>query len=258
MGDPNMRRHPPSLSLAIALAALVAGLAAGCATFDYRALQRDFIEAARTDNELAVDPVAASAADTAAAYTSIGGTLTPERIAALDPKLQGNAWVLRGYSQWRAGQYKEAVNTADAGLKAPSVGPRDRVLLQLLPALAVDSEQTDNWIKLNRKLTGPQYAPFGKAYAEAYGELGKADDLVDASTAPSTGYYLAYQRWRILSNWSLVIASVETMASPARAAAQAEAEKVVGSKLSTAADAARDRIPSTNPLRQLIRSQGGG
>jgi hypothetical protein len=32
----------------------------------------------------------------------------------------------------------------------------------------------------------------------------------------------------------------------------------VGSKLSTAADAARDRIPSTNPLRQLIRSQGGG
>src|SRR5262245_16504629 len=112
-----MRRHWPSLSLPIALAALaLVSLTAGCATFAYRALQHDFIEAARTDNALAVDPVAASTADTAATYTSIAAALAPERIAALDPKLQGNAWVLRGYSQWRAGQYREAINTADAGL----------------------------------------------------------------------------------------------------------------------------------------------
>jgi hypothetical protein len=254
-----MQRPTRSLSLTTALVALVlAGLAAGCATFQYRALQRDFIEAARTDNEAAVDPLAASAADTGAAYASIASALTPERIAGLDPKLRANAWVIRSYSQWRAGQYREAINSADSGLKAPGVGPRDRVLLQLLPALVVDSEMTDRWIEKNRKLNEAEYAPFGKAYAEAYGELGKADDLVDASTAPSTRYYVAYQRWRILSNWSLVIASVDTMTSPARRAALADAEKVVGGPLSRAADAARDRIPDGHPLRQLIRSQGGG
>jgi len=254
-----MRLHTRSRTLPIAIVVLcIAGLTSGCpSTFHFRSVQSEFIEAARADNQAAVDPLSESTAD--ASYASIAADLTPERIAELDPKLRGNAWVIRSYSQWRSGRYREAIVSADAGLKTDGVGPRDRILLQLLPALAVDSEAKDLWVAKNRTLTEADYGTFKQAFTQAYGELRKAESLVDASTAPSTRYYIKYQQWRIVNDWSIVIASVDKGAvpSPARNAARADAEKVVGGKLSEDADRARDAIPDGHPLRQLIKAQGG-
>jgi len=258
-----MRRPTRRLSPLFALL-VIAGLAGGCpSTFQYRGIQSQFIEATRADNQSAVDPSSADPlvqSTAAAAYPSIAAELTPERIAALDPKLRGNAWDIRGYSQWRAGLYKDAVGSSTSGLATPGLGPRDRILLQLLPALAVDSEAKDMWAAKKGTLTEADYPPFQESFAEACRALGKAQDLIDESTAPSTQYYLAYQRWRILNNWNIVIGSIDKQnaSSPARVAARAQAEKTVGSELSAAARAARDSIPSGVPLRQLIKAQGGG
>jgi hypothetical protein len=254
-----MQLHTRFRSLATTLIVLaIAGLAFGCpSTFHYRTLQSEFIEAAHADNQASVDPLSASTAD--ASYASIAAELTPERIAELDPKLRGNAWVIRSYSHWRSGRYRDAIASADIGLKTDGVGPRDRILLQLLPALAVDSEAKDLWVAKNRTLTAADYAPFKQAFTQAYGEIRKAESLVDANTAPSTTYYIAYHQWRIVTNWNIVIASVDkdAVVSPARSAARADAEKVVGEELSRKADAARDKIPDWHPLRQLIKAQGG-
>src|SRR5262245_42975947 len=139
---PSFRR---SLAFAVVACAV---LVAGCpSTFQYRSVQTQFIEATRADNAASVDPLSASPAE--APYLSIVADLTPDRIAEVDPKLRGNAWVIRSYAQWRSGSYKEAINTASAGLKAPGLGPRDRILLTLLPALAIDSEAIDRWNKKN-------------------------------------------------------------------------------------------------------------
>src|SRR5262245_31333358 len=202
---------PPRVSAFATLsfiALAVAGLTAGCAvpttfaapatTFQYRALQNQFIEAARADNQAAVDPLSASTAD--AAYASIAAELTPERIAELDPKLRANAWVIRSYSLWRSGRYKDAITSADIGLKTEGLGPRDRVLLELLPALAVDSEAKDLWTAKNRTLTAADYAPFKEAFTQAYFQLSKVETLIDANSAPKPTYYVAYHRWRILND----------------------------------------------------------
>ena len=238
----------------VLIALAIASLASGCAsTFQYRALQSRFMEAAQADNQAAVDPLSASTADTA--YAPIAAELTPERIAELDPKLRANAWVIRSYSLWRSARYQDAIASAGTGLKTDGLGPRDRILLLLLPALAVDSEQRDLWVAKNRTLTGADYPPFQQAFSLVYGELGKAS--ADVSSAPSTMYYVEYQRWRILNDWNIVLGSIDKddSDSPARREARALAEKVVGSQLTDAADAARKKIPDGHPLRQLIEAQ---
>ena len=257
-----MRRPTRRLSPLFALL-VIAGLASGCpSTFQYRGIQSQFIEATRADNQSSADPLVqstAAAGGGSSTYASIAGELTPERIAALDPKLRGNAWVIRGYSQWRAGLYKDAVGSSASGLATPGLGPRDRVLLQMLPALAIDSEMKDLWVAKKETLTEADYPPFREAFTEAYRVLGKAQNLIDESTAPSTKYYLAYQRWRILNDWNIVIGSIDRENTPSstRNAARAQAEKIVGGTLSDVAAAARDTIPPGTPLRQLIEAQGG-
>ncbi len=251
-------RSPASGIRVPACVIAVAAMVVGCAsTFQYRAVQRDFMEAARIDNLATADPLSASTA--AASFGTIVSDLTPEKIADLDPKLRGNAWVIRGYSQWRAGQYREAIVSADAGGDAASLGPRDKVLLEMLPALAVESEQYDAWVAKQRVLSTADYPPFAAGFREAWEQLGKAANLMDEQTAPSTRYYLAYQRWLLLTNWRLVIASInrEQPGDSAREAARCAAEKVVGEKLDVAAAKQRDAIPGWYPLRDLIKAQGG-
>ena len=242
------------LLLAFALVSL------GCrSTFQYRAIQSDFIQAVRIDNEAAVDPLSASTAE--AAYASIAGDLTNERIGELNEKLKGNAWVVRGYSEWRAGLYKDAITSAEKGTRETVLGPRDRILLELLPALATDSETRDEWLEMGREISGTdEYRDFQTRFKNIYAQLGVAEASVGPSTSPSTKYYVAYHRWRILNNWRMVIASVDKQdpLSAAQAEARSQAEVVVGGDLKLAAIKARDEIPAPHPLRQLIKSQGGG
>jgi hypothetical protein len=251
-------RRPLRLSLTVPVVALAVA-AAGCSTFQYRAIQTQFSDAARADNDSSVDALSASTAETA--YAAIVTDLTPDRIAKLDPTLHGNAWVIRSYSQWRSGHYTEAIDTAGTGIATPGLGARDRVLLTLLPALAIDSQAVDRWNAKRQQLTGAEYADFGRDFSTAYGELEKTKSAIDASAAPSTRYYVAYQRWRILNDWSIIIGTIDWDLpgnSAARQAARGAAETLVGGTLSSAAKDARDSIPDGHPLRQLIKAQGGG
>jgi hypothetical protein len=250
-------RRSLRVSLTLPFVALTAVMG-GCATFQYRTIQTQFSDAARADNDSSVDALSASTAETS--YASIVTDLTPERIAKLDPKLHGNAWVIRSYSQWRSGRYADATGTARTGLATPGLGSRDRVLLTLLPALAIDSQAVDRWNAKGRQLTGAEYADFGRDFSTAYGELEKTKSAIDASAAPSTRYYVAYQRWRILNDWSIIIETIDWNVpgeSAARKEARDAANALVGSTLPTAAKQARDSIPDGNPLRQLIKAQGG-
>jgi hypothetical protein len=243
-----------TLLLAFALVTL------GCqSTFQYRAIQSDFIQAVRIDNEASVDPLSASTAE--ASYASIAADLTNERIGKLDEKLRGNAWVIRGYSEWRAGLYKDAIASAERGTRETVLGPRDQILLELLPALATDSETRSKWLEMGREITGSDdYEDFQTRFKNVYAQIGVAEASVGPSTSPSTKYYVAYHRWRILNNWRMVIASVDKQdpLSTAQANARSQAEAVVGGDLELAADKARDAIPTPHSLRQLIKSQGGG
>lgn len=253
-----MRRPVRFLATTIATFGLAA-LAIGCpATFQYRALQTNFMEAAHLDNVATVDPLSESTAD--ASFAAIVTDLTPARIAALDPKLRGNAWVIRGYSQWRSRQYEDAINSADSGLKTANLGPRDRVLLTLLPALAVDAEVREAWLAKQPSLTPADYAPMATQFTNAYRQVGKAKSLYDADTAPSTKYYVAYQEWRIVNDWQIAIGSIEfdSGESPARSAARAAAEQVLGRKFDVALESVRGEIPKDHPLRAMIAARSGG
>ncbi|HEV7732109.1 MAG TPA: hypothetical protein VGR62_08100 [Candidatus Binatia bacterium] len=251
--------RPPARSVATTIAAIgLAAVALGCAsTFQYRAVQSNFMEAAHLDNLATVDPLSESTAE--ASYASIVTELTPEKIAGLDPKLRGNAWVIRGYSQWRSGQYAGAVTSAESGLATDALGPRDRVLLTLLPALAVDSEVKVAWAAKLPSLTEADYAPLGKDFATAYRQVTKARGLYDQSTAPSTKYYVAYQEWRLVNDWQIVIGTLdrESEVSAARAGARAAAETILGGKFAVVLDAARESIPKGHPLREMIAAQSG-
>lgn len=250
-----MRRSRPVSALFLVV--LAAG-AIGCpATFRYRNIQTEFMEAARLDNLATVDPLSESTAE--ASYTSIAAELTPQHIERLDRKLHGNAWVIRSYSQWRSKQYVEALDSARRGRDVKELGPRDRVLLALLPALVVDAEARDKWTAQGRRLTGADYPPFEKAFRQAYGELRQAATLLDASTAPSTTYYVAYQRWRIVNDWRIVIASIDDQdpLAPAMLKARVDAQQVVGRPLADEMRAAEKSIPDWHPLREMIAAQSG-
>lgn len=244
-------RRPHGIALLFLALPLIA---ASCPrSFEYRAIQGDFIEAARIDNQAAVDPVFESSAR--ASYARIAEELSAERIAELDPKLRPNAWVIRSLSLWRAGRYKEAIASADTGSRVEGLGPRDQVLLALVPALAVDSEAKDDWMAAGRELSSLEaYAPFQTSFEQAFAQIEKAEQLLGESAAPSTSHYVSYQRWRVLNDWRIVIASIDREAalSELRSAAKESAKSRVGKSLKDAAREAREAIPEPHPLHQLI------
>lgn len=241
-------------------------------TFQYRAVQADFMAAVRDDNVAAVDPLAKSAAG--AGYPQIVEQLTPERIAELDPRLRPNAWVIRAYSQWGAAGTPgadtqrlttDAVASAESGIGSIAAsglpkGSRDEVLLTLLPALAIDRHVGADWDRRGRALTPQSYASdFAPRFEGAVTRLDAAADAETAATPNDAKYYLTYQRWRIVQNWSAVILSIAG-ADATRSAREAALTKLQApngvTTLTKYGDTLRDAIPDGHPLRALIAAQG--
>lgn len=264
----------------IALAVLIAVAASGCVggpvqTFQYRAIQADFMEAARADNVAGVDPLSASTVG--ATYPQIVDQLTPERIRDLDPRLHANAWVIRSYSQWRAAALGgpagkqltlDAVQSAQAGLQASGLqaGSRDQVLLTLLPALAIELEIAADWEADARTLTPDRYADaFAPRFGTAVTRLDAARLAASDATPADTRYYVAYQRWRIVHNWNRIIESISgpdgaatrTVRISARQSALAKLGAPAGMSMADHAAKISNDIPADHPLRSLIAAQGG-
>ncbi len=229
-----------SLLLAVSLALV----AASCPrTLAYRAVQDDFETAVLADGP-GLDPQAVVA------------SLDDARIARLDSELRANAWMMRSFSEWRAGALDAAKVSSERGVRAgPVPGSRDDVLLHLVPALVVDSQVMDAWQAGSRTLALADYrAGPGRDMATALAKLEEAQRRYGASTPVSTKHYVAYHRWRLIQNWREIISHLPT---PAERNAAREQARQDGRSLREAADAARDAIPAGQPLRQRIAEQGG-
>lgn len=232
-------------------------------TLTYRSIQRDFNEAVLLDNTTAVDPFGEG--QSALMYQEIAAKLTREQIERLDERLHANAWLLKAVAEWRSGQQQAAIASAESGLRAKGLQPhsRDHLLLTLLPALAVDSEMKEKWIAKGRVTTVQEYTAedgYKRDFQTVFAYFDRAERTLGPGTPGSAIWYLHYQKWRVLNDWRLLIASLQGPGSTeARKTARTEAAAILGiDNLENEADRQRDAIPESHALRQLIRAQGGG
>jgi hypothetical protein len=118
------------------LALLAALTLTGCRVLEHRHVQRDFEDAVRAES--AQEPFNTG-------YEYVLETVTPEYIAKLDSRLRPNAWMMRGMAAWRLKEYTSALECYTKGEQEPALvrGSRDDIVLNLLPALVIDSEQMD-------------------------------------------------------------------------------------------------------------------
>ena len=141
-----------------------------CTVLRYRAIQEEFKLAVELDNENAMSRYGSSQVFVDPGYDEVINNLSDQYIAALDPKLQPNAYMLRAVSEWRlahsqtsydaASPYLDAsLSSASAGLEdfGPEQHSRDRVILTLLPALVIDTEIERRFDDLGRKVSAAQY-----------------------------------------------------------------------------------------------------
>lgn len=238
-------RHLRPLILCLTLA-----LAAGCRTIAFRDIQRDFQDAVRADN--AGDPFSDG-------HESVVATLTPEYISALDARLRPNAWMLRAVSAWRSGQYRMANESAERGRRDPGLvsGSRDDVILNLVPALAIDGEQTARLSRAPAALSGADYRNYETAYKLALQQISEARNRFNEKTPEDVAAYFYYQRWRLLQHWTAAINRLDPREPDAIVAATEQARRILGKPLDEAVIESRDKIPTGHPLRNLVRAQGG-
>jgi hypothetical protein len=236
------------------LAASLALATSACQTVQYRQIQGDFEAAVLADNAQ-LNPVIDRSTEL---YEEVAGSLTDERIGKLDPKLRANAWMLRAFSEWRSGQLAKARASAGSGVDAkPAESSRDDVLLQLIPALVIDSEIMNAWVAAGRVTDAAAYAGSQeKDFGTALARVDKAKGRIGPATPLGTIYYVEYQRWRIIQNWREVISRIPDEQRDERRAARERAQ-VDGKALKDAAQESRDAIPESNFLRQQILAVGG-
>lgn len=251
--------------------------AASCTTLRYREIQDDFNRAVEMDNENAMGRYGSSTVFIDPAYDEIIKNLSDEYIKALEPRLQPNAYMLRAVSQWRLARsqisYDDASPYLDAALKSardglkdpePEQFSRDQVILTILPALVIDTEIEKQFNDRDRKLSAAQYEQkpdFKSLFEQAFEELQAGEKAIGPATPPSVGYYVKFQRWRLIQNWRTVINGIEAEpgAVPStddlrdtasrEAAAHLEVESL-GAALKAIEDP--NSIPTGEPIRKVM------
>ena len=256
----NPRFSTARIVLAVALATLT-----GCSTIKYREVQSRFEQAVRADNEQSEQPFT----DTAGRYEAIAAELTPAYIAKLDEKLQPNAWTLRAVSEWRAGRFTNAVQSANEGLnsierlkqKEPKFeASRDSILLTMIPGLVEDSRLRQRLKELGPQDVATNYNAYAGKFHTALRALAEAKLKMAPATPAGVGYYWDYQCWRVLQNWQYVIGQLPI---PQQAQANQDADSFISenlggkdlleaSTLPAAVSKAENAIPENHVYRQLI------
>ena len=236
-------------ALAFGLAAL---LFTGCQTLDYRQIQNDFNQSVEADNT--GNPFVGQ-------HTRVLERLTPEYIGKLETKLRPNAWMLRSVSAWRVGSNEVAITAAREGLKEPTLvpGSRDHVVLEMIPALVIDSDLNRRWIEAGRTLTTSDYVATYETngFVQAWKQLsGPASQAIKASTPQEVVAYFHYQRWRLILNWTAAIVSINPTTNIVAAQAQACTILKVQRDPLFAAQKEVEQIPDSSAFARLIKAQG--
>jgi hypothetical protein len=233
------------LGLALAVAFLTA-----CQTLNYRKIQDDFNKSLQTGDT-----------GSPRQHARVLERLTPEYIGTLDPTVRPNAWMLRSISAWQLESNDVALAASRRGLGEPTLvaGSRDHVILEMIPALVIDSDLYRRWINAGKTLTASEYTSTYETtgFVQAWRQLsGPARNAISAATPDEVIFYFHFQRWRLIMNWAAVITSI----TPADefVAAQARACAVLGVDRDPmfAAQKEVDQIPDTSPLSKFITAQG--
>lgn len=239
----------------VGVLALVVVLAAGCRTLDYRTVQAAFDVAAQADNNTWGSGFTETNPATDPGYQPVLDALTDARIGKLDARVQANAWLLRAVSEWRVGQFTNALGSAQNGLGAgPRDHSRDKILLSLLPALVIDSEIKELWRQSGRVMDTNRYSRVERDYATAFQVFDRTEAQFGPGTPPSTQVYCLFQRWRALHNWQTVILSLQGGESAQAQAFERAKSHFQGRDLDTVATETKAKIPAGHPLHQLIES----
>ena len=232
-------------------------IASGCATLDYRDIQRDFNSAVMADNVRTAEALGALTSSGAEGlYEDIRAKLTDERIAALDERLRPNAYAIRAVSEWRSGRLAEARDTALTGLKLPNVAssPRDEMVLEMIPALVIDEELVSQFRRDRGDFSKKQYDErYARDFATAAVTMARVVNKVRPATSEAILYYVSLQRWRILQNWRIIIAAIKDGAD-ARQAALQDAASRLGGPLVEEILRIEDLVPPGDPIRKVMEA----
>ena len=223
--------------------------------FDLQRTQRTFDAASHQDNLAAIGQGIPSG------YADVLKELTPERISALpDPRLKANAWMMRGVSEWRTGDYLKAQASAANGLQAgPESGSRDHLLLLMLPALAIDGQIFDAWKKAGQSFTLEQYNSMAaNDYPVALTKLRSVSGSFNEKTDDDTRHLVAFHQWRLFLNWDAMINRMTADESVRDAAAEIASSHFGSISLAKQARAARDSIRTDSTYGKLIASRPNG
>lgn len=246
-------KHPMTTFRVLLCTCVVPLLLACCTTISYRDVQADFNDAAAADIGL---PGKTESPLTSPDYQSVHGMLTNTYIMRLDARLQPNAWLLRSFCEWRMNETADSRRSAARGLRAgPASGSRDDILLTLLEPMNIDtairSELPVSAADIKPETYFDGSPSLERRYRLAYQGIVESEGKIQPNTPESTKYYLAYQKWRILHHWSILISSIADR--DARHSALDKAEGILGAELSKAKSLARDSVPPNHPLRSKMR-----
>jgi hypothetical protein len=198
----------------ILLLILVAALVSSCAsTVTYRDIQKGFNNAVQAENVQAVEAVGLVTSSSLAGYEDVLARLDDKYIQSVDPKLKMNAYAMKAIAQWRTGKLSEAKQTAATGLALGNVpsNPRDKMVLLIIKPLVNDQDLGVRYRQLpaprHVSLTGYQNI-YAKDFADAAADLKNAAAQATPDLPEDVVFYVYYQRWRVLQNWHIVIASL--------------------------------------------------
>ena len=98
-------------------------------------------------------------------------------------------------------------------------------------------------------------SPVERAYRNTLAQMDDAALRFNANTPEDVHAYYYYQRWRLLQHWTAAINRMTD--GDAILGALGRAKTTLGKSMEDAMKEARDKIPTGQPLRALIRAQGG-
>ncbi len=177
-----------------------------------RVAQDQFSRAAYMENQVRLgDPGAAIliAGDATSSYRVaariISGLLEKRKDELERDRLLGTAYTIKAMSEWRLGEFSEAVRTSEMALNDPKIElfPRDRVLLEALRGLIKNDQAFLHMMRHDYPYNGVKHL-----LRDALGNLDKA--LLKAPDGSRIRLYILMSELVVLKNWA------DLRGSPAR------------------------------------------
>lgn len=222
-------------------------------TLDFHRVETEFDQAFDTDR-LYTGRISAAPSG----YNNVIRSLPQSGIAKLDPQTHATAWMMRAVAEWRTGSFANANASAASGLAAaPRPHSREQVLLTMIPALVIDSQNITAWKAAGMACTAEQYAGMETSYLSALKTLDAAQAVMDSSTPESVRHYHAYQKWRMLFNWETIIDNLSGGRAMADDVILKIRPRLDGHDLLDLADAVRQTVPAGNPYRVIMDAEMG-